>query len=285
VRSVVNLLRRFDVEIPAERLRLRNVAAVLVTAEVSPWLRSGGRFDVQVSALGDATSLRGGVLWITPLVSDPDQPPQATAQGAVRVQDEGGYRGARSTSVARANSARIAEGGVLEAEPPPAPVEPRLRLRDPDLVTASRVAAALNAAFGDSTATVEDPGLIALAPPPDRAASLPLFLAAADTVRVRVTSPARVVIDGREGTVVAGGDVTVGPAVVSHRGLTLQVGGGAAPAAGGATPEGLVRLDGQSTVRDVAAGLHAAGARPEDVAAVFDALRAAGALHAEVVVR
>ena len=81
VRSVVNLLRRFSIEVPPERLRLRNVAAVLVTAEVSPYLRAGGRFEVQVSALGDATSLRGGVLWITPLVTDPNQPPAATAQG------------------------------------------------------------------------------------------------------------------------------------------------------------------------------------------------------------
>ena len=79
VRSVLNILHRFDVEVPPNQLRPRDVAAVLVTAEVSPYLRAGGRFDVQVSALGDATSLRGGVLWMTPLVTAPNEPALATA--------------------------------------------------------------------------------------------------------------------------------------------------------------------------------------------------------------
>ena len=102
VRSVVNLLRRFNIEVPPERLRLRNVAAVLVTAEISPFLRPGGRFEVQVASLGDATSLRGGVLWMTPLVSDPDQAPIATAQGAMPLQaDDRGRWGNRGASSGR----------------------------------------------------------------------------------------------------------------------------------------------------------------------------------------
>ena len=80
VQSVANVLRRFDIIVPAELLRTRNVAAVLVTAEVSPYLRPGGRFEVQVSSVGDSRSLRGGVLWMTPLVTEAGGKPQGTAQ-------------------------------------------------------------------------------------------------------------------------------------------------------------------------------------------------------------
>ena len=233
VRSVVNLLRRFGVEVPPDQLRLRNVAAVTVTAEVSPYLRTGGRFEVQVSALGDATSLRGGVLWVTPLVTDPDQPPVATAQGPLQLAAAGGTGAARALE-RRVNSARIPTGGVLEVEPAAAPLEPRLLLRQPDLGTATRIADAVNRAFGAGRAAVVDPGAVALAPPAaaDTAGQgrvaenvLGTFLAAVDTLRVSPVEVARIVIDGREGTVVAGGDVRIRPAVVSHHGITLEIGG------------------------------------------------------------
>jgi len=278
VRSVVNLLRRFQIEVPAEQLRLRDVAAVLVSAEASPFLRAGGRFEVQVSALGDATSLHGGVLWMTPLVTDPDQPPVATAQGSLIVADE---NGGRSLRVGHGNRGRIPQGGVLEVEPPATALTARLLLRRPDLGTASRIAEAVNAAFGANSARVEDPGALALTPPAG-AADLGTFLAAVDTVNVVTREVARVVIDGRDGTVVAGGGVTVGAAVVSHGGYTLEV-GGRAPSGG--APEGVVRVEPQASVQDVAAGLHAAGARPQEIAAIFEALEAAGALAAQVVVR
>ena len=278
VRSVVNLLRRFDVQIPPERLRLRNVAAVVVTAEISPWLHAGGRFEVQVSALGDATSLEGGVLWMTPLVTDPGQPPAATAQGPLFVAGADPNRG---RWLRHGNSGRIPEGGVLEADLPPVSSASRLVLRQPDAATAGRIASAVNAAFGANTAKVEDPGAITLAAHDSAGADLNGFLAAVETLSVIADTPARVVIDGREGTVVAGAGVKIGPAVVSHHGITLEVGGAPAPA--GVT--GLVRMDAQASVQDVAAGLHAAGARPDEIAAIFESLRAAGALRGEVVVR
>jgi flagellar P-ring protein precursor FlgI len=278
VRSVVNLLRRFQIEVPAEQLRLRDVAAVLVTAETSPYLRAGGRFEVQVAALGDATSLRGGVLWITPLVTDPGQAPLATAQGPVLVVEEGT---SRSAIPRRGNAGRIPEGGVLEVETPAAALTPRLLVRQPDLATASRIADAINAAFGASTARVEDPGAVTLTVA-GGAERLSSFLAAVDTLQVTTTEPTLVVIGGRSGTVVAGGGVTVGAASVSHGEFTLQVGG--RPAAGGTT-EGIVRVEPRASVQEVAAGLHAAGAKPEEIAAIFEALQAAGALQARVVVR
>ena len=287
VRSVMNLLRRFNVEVPPEQLRLRDVAAVVVTAEVSPYLRAGGRFEVQVSALGDATSLRGGVLWITPLVSDPDEPPVATAQGNLFLPAEDGTRGSLSR---RSNSGRVPQGGVLEQDPesiPPA--VPRLLLKQPDLPTASRIAAVLNATFGEGTARVDDPGSLTLKAKGTTPEAEMTFFAAVDTVAVVAQGPARIVIDGREGTLVSGGDVRLGPALITHHGVTLAIGGaGTAPtgtAADSTGREGLVRMNARSTVQDVAAGLHAAGVRAGDMAAIFEALQAAGALRAEVVVR
>ncbi len=282
VRSVVNLLRRFNIEVPPEQLRLRDVAAVVVTAEVSPYLRAGGRFEVQASALGDASSLRGGVLWITPLVEDPNEPPVATAQGSLYMSNESAGRGTWSR---RSNSGRLPQGGVLEVDPVSVPVaQRRLLLRQPDLPTASRIAAAINAAFGEGTAKVDDPGSLTLQPKAGSTETDMGFLAAVDTVAVLAEGPARIVIDGREGTIVAGGGILLGPAVIHHQGVTLQIGGRGAPADSTARP-GIVRVEPRSSVQDVATGLHAAGVRPEDMAAIFESLRASGALVAEVVVR
>ena len=287
VRSIANALRRFGLEVPGERLRPRNVAAVVVTAEASPWLRAGGRFEVQVSSIGDATSLRGGVLWITPLQSDPEQPPVATAQGSLYVPDED----VRSVAGRRGNSARIPDGGILEVEPPQvAALTPKLLLRRPSLVTAQRLASAINAGLGDSVAKVDDPGSITLNPGARGGDNLAMLLAAIDTLPVRMAPEARVVIDARSGTVVSGGTVRVAAATVTHRGLTLRIGGTVVPAAGTDSapppgPEGLLSVGEGASVQEVAAGLHAAGARPQEIAAMFSALREVGALSAEVVVR
>lgn len=280
VRSVVNLLRRFEIEVPPEHLRMRNVAAVLVTAEVSPWMRASGRFDVQVSALGDAVSLRGGVLWMTPLVEDAGRDPVATAQGALFLPEGDGRAFAR-----RSNSGRIPDGGVLETDPESTPPAPRqLLLRDPDLIMATRIAQAIDETFGSGRARVIDPGAIAIEPAGGTGADLLTFLAAVDTIRVRVTSAPRIVIDAREGTVVAGGEMAIGPAVIHHQGLTLQIGGASADTSAGGG-RGLVRVEPSADVQTVAAGLHAAGVRPQDMAPIFEALRASGALRAEIVVR
>ena len=139
----------------------------------------------------------------------------------------------------------------------------------------------MNAAFGERAARVEDPGSVALTLEGITPDSGYAVAAALDTLTVAVSSVPRVVIDARAGSVVTGGDVLVGAATVSHRGITLEIGGQAT----GTGSAGLVRLEPQSAVQDVAAGLHAVGARPDEIAAIFEALRAAGALRAELVVR
>ena len=289
VQSVANLLRRFDIEVPAEALRTRNVAAVLVTAEVSPYLRSGGRFEVHVSSLGDARSLRGGVLWMTPLVADAGGQPVATAQGSLLISDGGQARGGYTVET----TSRIPAGGVLEgdlARPQLAQVN-RLLLKEPDPGTATRIADAVNAAIGAGTAFVEDPGSVALKLP-DAAVDRMALLARVNELQVTPVREARVIIDGRDGTVVAGGDLTVGEAVVSHGAVTLTIGaetgpaGPAGAAAGGAPDDtGALRVPVGTTAQQIAATLHAFRTPPAEIAAIFESLREVGAISAEVVIR
>lgn len=277
VQSVVNLLRNFGVEIPPEVLRTRNVAAVLVTAETSPYLRPGGRFEVHVASVGDAASLRGGVLWSTPLVFDPSSPPVASAQGPLLLSEGQAARGAYSVETA----ARIPEGGLLLDELPRF-VTPgsRMLLRQPNIRTAMRVADAINAAIGDGTARVEDPGSISLTLA-DTTAGTAVTLGRIAELTIEQPTVAQIIVDTRDGTVVAGGEVTVGPGVVSHGGLTLTVGAtrSDAPVAGE------VRVAPGASVQDVAGALHSVGAPPTAIAAIFESLHRVGALAAEVTVR
>ena len=282
VRSVANLLRRFDVEVPEQMLRTRNVAAVLVTAEASPYLRPGGRFDVHVASVGDAASLRGGVLWMTPLSAGADQPPVATAQGALMVSEA---RVGAGQEYAVETTAVLPAGGLLEQAMavPDYATEPVLYLRTPDVATASRIAEAVNADLGAGSATVQDPGAVSLTLPTDSTAGPAATLARIGDLRVQPERSAMVVIDGRAGTVVAGGDIRVGEAVVSHGGLTLSV-GGTPPGPEGAVV-GDVHLQPGVTVQDIASALYGVSAPPQAIASVFESLRQVGALNASVVVR
>ncbi|MCC6243479.1 MAG: flagellar basal body P-ring protein FlgI [Gemmatimonadaceae bacterium] len=280
VQSVINILRRFNVEVPAELIRMRNVAAVLVTAEVSPFLRASGRFEVQVSSMGDARSLKGGVLYMTPLVADPNGPPLATAQGSLLISEGGSLTRYASTIE---TSARIPTGGVLEADLPRPTIAAtsRLLLREPDLGTASRIATAINGAFGEKTAAVEDEGSVQVT-----LADSVVKATAYTKIRelsVRPERAPRLVIDGKDGTVVAGGDMMVGAATVSHGAITLAL--GADVAADTSAVPGSVRLPANISVQRVAAALHAVRTPPAEIAAIFASLREVGALTAEVIVR
>ena len=179
-------------------------------------------------------------------------------------------------------TARIPTGGILEADMP-RPVmaaASRLLLRKPELGTATRIAAAINAAIGDGTASVEDPGSVALQLPA-AAAERMTALAAIAELGVEPVRVARVIIDGRDGTVVAGGEMQVGAAVVSHGAVTLSIGADGAPS----EIPGDVRLATGATTQQIAAALHAFQTPAVEIAAIFESLREVGALAAEVVVR
>ena len=281
VQSVANMLRRFNIEVPAEMLRMRNVAAVMVTAEVSPYLRAGGRFEINVASMGDARSLRGGTLFMTPLTADVGGKNVASAQGSVLISE-----GGATTRYARTveTSARIPTGGVLEADlPRPAiAASSRLMLREPELGTATRIAAAINGAFGEKTATVEDEGsvLVTLAD----SVVKPTALAKIRDLSVRAERPPRIIVDAKDGTVVAGGDMVVGPASISHGVVTLVIGNDKAMDADTITA-GNLRLPTGTSVQRIASALHAVQTPAVEIAAIFSALREAGALTAEIIVR
>jgi flagellar P-ring protein precursor FlgI len=277
VNSVVNLLKRFGVTIPLEAMKTRNIAAVLVTAEVSPYLRPGGKFEIHVSSVGDARSLRGGVLWMTPMLSDVGGEPVASAQGPLLLADLGSGK-----SGAIENSARIPTGGLLEVEMPRPQFasSSKLLLREPDITMATRIATAINKELGDGAATVEDPGAISLGFK-DKKEEKATTIARIQDMRVATQRLARLIIDSRDGTIIAGGDLTVGEATVSHGGITISVGAVDTTAA----PPGNLRMASGTAVTRVAAALHAAQAPPSEIAAIFESLRAIGAIAAEIIVR
>jgi flagellar P-ring protein precursor FlgI len=281
VQSVVNLLRRFDVSVPAELLRTRNVAAVLVTAEVSPYLRAGGKFEIHVASVGDARSLRGGVLWTTPLVAEPGGDPVATAQGSLLVTD---YGAGRRRPYLVETSGRIPDGGLVEGDlPRPAFASvSKLLLREPDVGTAARIAAAIDTSLGAGTAKVEDPGAIALTF--RDSADAATQLAKIRDLTVSPNTVGRIVIDANAGTVVAGGEIPVGAAVVSVGAVTLSIGGAPADTLTGNTG-GRMRLASGTSVQQLMNALHAVQTPPSQVAMIFEALRRAGSISAEVVTR
>jgi flagellar P-ring protein precursor FlgI len=289
VQSIVNLLRRFDINVPAAVLRTRNVAAVLVTAEVSAYLRPGGRFDVQIASIGDAPSLRGGVLYMTPLLAEVGGSPMATAQGGVVLSEGSDRNGMRSYGTRVETSARIPAGGVVDVELPRAnyaTATTALLLREPDIAVASRIAAVIDSALGAGTARVDDPGSVTLTLKDSAGSARSLAISKLRELSIRVARGAKVVIDGRDGTVVAGGDVTVSEAVVTHGQLTLSIGGNVI-AAGDTTkaPVGEVRLENGISVQRIASALHGIRSSPQEIAAIFSALREVGAISAEVVIR
>ncbi|MBT8489302.1 MAG: flagellar basal body P-ring protein FlgI [Gemmatimonadetes bacterium] len=293
VRSIANLLRNLGIEVPEQFIRTRNVAAVLVTAEASPYLRRGGRFEVSVASLGDASSLRGGQLWQTPLLASVGGPPVAIAQGNLLFPpgDPGRRNGPVETSAVLIDAAvALTDFGGWGGGPPS-----RLLLRSPDLATAQLIADAINGALGDGAAVVEDPGAVALTLPADD--PMGALVQLGELTLTPTLSP-RIVIDAQSGVVAVGGDISVGEAVVSHDWLTVTIAPTDAPApAGGAAPEGAasdagallppgaVRADPGIRVQALAEALHAVGATSDMMGAVFRSLRGVGALQAEVEVR
>jgi flagellar P-ring protein precursor FlgI len=298
--SMAGMLGRLGVRIDPRDVRARNVAAVMVTARLPPFARPGSRIDVSVASMGNARSIAGGVLLVTPLAGG-DGKVYAVAQGPVQVA---GYDVGAAGAAMRKNtptSGRVPSGATVErsvlVDLAAAPLT--LALRRPDLTTASRLAAAVNRQLGDGTARASDPAAVSLTVPEDRKADLVGFLAAVEAIDVEADQRARVVVSERTGTVVAGEGVRLRPVAVSHGGLQVRVqrepvisqpnpfGQGqtvsttydrADVAEGGAT----VALPATTTVEDLAKALSTLGAGPRDLIAVLEAMKAAGALEAEL---
>ncbi len=303
IRALVNRLQGMGFTVTPQEVMARNVAVVMVTARLPANARSGHRIDVEVSSTGDATSLEGGVLQLTPLAA-PDGEVYATAQGPLVI---GGYiaqQGGTSTRKNFTNVGRVPQGAIVEKENPN-----RLSLQDaqaiewiihePDFTTAIRMADAVNDAFDEDVASARDSGTVAVKVPPRYRGRQVELVAVIEAVNVAVDSLARVVINERTGTVVMGGDVTIAPVAVAHGGLSIEVqrtnavqqaasftrGTNTTVSNNTATVEEgdgrLVAIEGV-TIGDLVNALNSLGVKPRDLIQILLTIKAAGALHAEL---
>ncbi|MCS6999981.1 MAG: flagellar basal body P-ring protein FlgI [Bacteroidota bacterium] len=309
IQSVLNMLKRFGIT-PQQNIffqRTQNVAAVMVTATIPPFARAGTKIDVTVSSIGDARSLQGGTLVLTPLVAS-DGTVFGMAQGPLSV---GGYDitalGSRAGKNLT-NTARVPGGLLLERNVEGTSLstgEIRILLNHPDYTTAVRIAAAINALEGlANTAQALDPATVIVRFPAGTTAAQAIeYIARIESTEVSVDVAGKVVINERTGTVVVGGNVRLLPAVVAHGGLEIEIQQintaiQPAPFTIGTTARvsnAFIRTQEQSnpavalpattTVQDLANALNLLKVSPRDLVAIFQALKQAGALQAELVIQ
>ena len=303
---MANILERLGVNVTGEQFRPKNVAAVFVTASLPAFARAGGQIDVTVSAIGDAKSLLGGTLIMTPL-NAADGQIYAVAQGTVIA---GGAE-------AEGEGARVVQGvptaGVVPAG---ARVERevafnlnslkvlQLALREPDFTTAVRIERRLNEAFGRAAAAMQDSGTVVVDLAATGARSPAHVIARIENIGIAPERRARVVVDQRSGTIVMGEDVRISRVAVSQGNLTLRIEETplaiqpnpfsegetvVVPRTNAAIEEeegiGLAEVPAGTSLSEVVAGLNALGVAPRDMIDILKSIKAAGALHAEFVVR
>ena len=312
IQSISNMLERFGITVPKEQLRTRNVAAVMVTAKAMPFSMVGSQFDVVVSSLGDASSLEGGVLLPTPLM-DTAGNNFAMSQGPLSI---GGYNvETKSGEQLRKNHAltgRIPSGATLTNLPNNQSLDIskplHLFLLEPDFSTASRIANAINGVSSQDSlkaAQAVGPGVVQINFPDSlkTQAEAINYISSIEVLSVIADVEARVVINERTGTVVAGGAVRIGEVMISHGNLTIHT--RSAPvisqpnqfSSGGQTVVAQVTntvaeeenaqnavISETTTVTELALALNTIGLKPRDVIAVFQAIKQAGALRARLII-
>ena len=276
-KSLARLFEKLGVANPAADFKSKNAAAVIVTAKLPPFARAGTRIDVTVSSIGDAGSLEGGMLLVTPLKAG-DQSVYAVAQGPVTLGNivgggSGGGGGAFPTA------GRVAGGAFIEKEIDGSFTEKKtyvLSLHVPDFTTAARVAKIINTELGGKYAVARDGATIDLIVPFNYDGSGVEFLASIENLNVDADTRARVVLNEKTGTVVIGESVRIDPVAVSHGELTIEVAGGKKGA-----KDRVGMMEG-SSIKEIIKALNTLGAKPADMTAIFQALKASGALHGEL---
>jgi flagellar P-ring protein precursor FlgI len=302
--SLVGMLERLGVNTRDQiaKLETKNVAAVMVTAELPPFARNGSRIDVAVSSLGDATNLTGGTLLVTPLLAA-DGDVYAVAQGALATGAIAAKGGASSVTRGVPTAGQISNGATVEREivyQLGKAATLRLGLRNPDLTTAMRIAASINQAVGP-IAHATDPRTVDL----NFDGRDPIeTLAKLEDLRVEPDSPAVVVIEESSGTIVMGANVRVSTVAIAQGNLTIRVTetpqvSQPGPLSNGKTvvvPRTQIQIDdqhdkklgileGSVTLRDLVASLNALGVGPRDLISILQSIKAAGALQADLEVR
>jgi len=305
--SVRNMLKHFAITVPAKRMNVRNVAAVIVTANILPFVKVGSRIDVIVSSLGDATSLEGGTLLLTPLMG-PDGQIYARAQGAVSI---GGFNintiGGEKVRRNYALVGRVPAGAVLEKEIKQNFTDGNsisIILRNPDFTTADRIAKQVNQTFGNGIAVAKDAAQIVVTIPANYKADGKMveFVSAIESLEIEPDQIAKVVVNERTGTVVIGENVTVSPVAISHGNLNVQISAmpiisQPAPFSRGQTvvvpqtqtnveteKSKVMVMENATNVQQIAKALNALGVTSRDIIAIFQALKEVGALKAELII-
>ncbi len=309
VQSLVNLLLRSGVNVPLDRrgqLDTKNVAAVMVTAKLPAFARPGTTLDVLVSSIGDATSLLGGTLLMTPLLG-PDNQTYAVASGAVSIGGGFSVTAGSTGETAQKNhptAGRVVGGATVEREVP-MPVNPQrltVALLYPDFTTAARLAQAINTSFARPIAQAADSTNVVVDVPGPEQARLVEFVSRVEQVTLPIDAPAKVVVNERTGTVIMGEQVRISTVAVSHGNLSihikseLQVSQPLPFAPPGATTQmvprtdigiaedkvGLAVVNSGASIGDVVSALNAIGATPRDLIAILQAIKRAGALNADL---
>jgi len=301
--SLAGVLAGMGITVDADEIQVKNVAAVIVTASLPPFARAGSTLDAMVSSLGDATSLEGGTLAMTPLYGA-DGEVFAVAQGPVSVggfAEQGG--GGSSVTKNHPTVGRVASGALVERELAFSLTDRRdftLALHDPDFTTSRRAALAINEAIGAEVAESGDSGTLHVSMPAEWSAGVVDFLARVEAVRLQPDRVARVVFNERTGTIVMGAEVTISKVAVAHGSLAVSIGifndvSQPLPFSEGQTTPvtndeveveeeeaRLTVVQGPVTIEELVRGLNAIGVTPRDLIAILQAIKAAGALPAEL---
>lgn len=303
--ALSDMLERLGVNIQGDDIKPNNVAAVLVTATLPPFARNGSTIDVTVASIGDADSLEGGTLILTPL-KGADNEIYAVAQGSVIVSGIDVQAQAARQTQGTPTTGAIPDGARVEREIPydfNRQENITLALRNPDFTTAARIEDTINAAMGVPIAFMRDPGTIdlnlrAVSGSPART------LASIENLPVSVATPARIVIDEKSGTIVFGEDVTVSRVAIAQGNISITVsettfvsqpnpfsaGESVALPRSTITIEqtgdgNIAELDSNTSLSELVTGLNALGVSPQEMADIIRAMSAAGAIHAELVIR
>jgi len=304
IQALTNMMERMGMTVDPKQVKVKNVAAVMVTAKIGSAHRSGSRIDVMVSSVGDATSLQGGTLLLTPL-SALDGTVYAVAQGAVSI---GGFNVQLPDGNKIVNNytlvGRVPGGGQIQKAPPEggSSQELYLTLLNPDYTTAARIVERVNVEYGTTAFAVDEATVRVRVPdsllnPNDRIK----FISTIGGLRVSPDVAAKIVINEKTGTIVAGQDVTIAPVALAHGNITINIRTSPVISQPNAFSEGetvvtsesrvtveeetarVVELPEIVTIAQIAAALNSIGASPRDIIAIFQALKETGALRAELV--
>jgi flagellar P-ring protein precursor FlgI len=302
--SLIGMLERLGVNSRDDPLKTKNVAAVMVTANLPPFARQGTYIDVTVSAMGDATDLMGGTLLVTPLLGA-DGEVYAVGQGPVAIAGFSASGQGGTVTKGVPTSARIANGAVIEREIPFQLAEMtniKVALRNPDFTTSQRIAEAINGYFKSPIARSLDPSTVSVAIPPQRAGDVAGVMTEIEQLEVNPDQVARVIIDERSGVIVMGDNVRISTVAIAQGNLTIRVTetpqvSQPSPFSNTGTTTTVPRTqidvdEGQGkklavvkngvSLQELVNGLNALGISPRDMITILQAIKAAGALQADI---